>query len=87
MTTQEIKRLAELRRRILNLSQDEQKEYLTLRNKQHKMLESQGYEMEWDKENLIFYYRQKSVGIFERTHVPVTLFCLMSKVNRRQKFL
>ena len=56
MTTQEIKRLAALRSRILHLSQDEQKEYLTLRNKQHKMLVSQGYKMEWDTENLKFYY-------------------------------
>ena len=56
MTTQEIKRLAELKRRIFNLSQEEQKEYLTLRNIQHKTLELLGYEMKWDKENLIFHY-------------------------------
>ena len=56
MTTQEIKRLAELKRRVLNLSQGEQKEYLILRNIQHKTLESLGYEMKWDKENLIFHY-------------------------------
>ena len=56
MTTQEIKRLAELKRRIFNLSQEEQKEYLVLRNVQHKTLESLGYEMKWDKENLIFHY-------------------------------
>ena len=56
MTTQEIKRLAELKRRIFNLSQEEQKEYLTLRNIQHKTLESLGYEMKWDNENLRFYY-------------------------------
>ena len=61
MTTQEIKRLAELKRRILNLSQEEQKEYLTLRNTQHKALESLGYEMKWDKENLIFHYVKTEV--------------------------
>ena len=59
MTTQKIKRLAELKRRILNLSQDEQKEYLTLRNIQHKTLESLGYKMKWDKENLIFCYEKQ----------------------------
>lgn len=56
MTTQEIKRLAELKSRVLKLSQDEQKEYLALRNIQHKTLESLGYGMKWDKENLRFYY-------------------------------
>lgn len=61
MTTQKIKRLAELTSRVLKLSQDEQKEYLTLRNKQHQALESLGYEMEWDKENLIFYYVKTEV--------------------------
>ena len=56
MTTQEIRRFAESISRVLNLSQEEQKEYLVLRNVQHKTLESLGYEMKWDRENLRFYY-------------------------------
>ena len=56
MTIQEIKRLAKLKSRILSLSQEDQKEYLALRNVQHKTLESLGYEMKWNKENLRFYY-------------------------------
>lgn len=62
MTTQEIKRLAGLASRILNLSQEEQKEYLTLRNMQHKTLESLGYEMKWNKEGLRFHYMKKEVS-------------------------
>lgn len=62
MTTQEIKRLADLTSRVLNLSQEEQKEYLTLRNIQHKTLESLGYKMKWDREGLRFHYVKTEVS-------------------------
>ena len=57
MTIREEKQLTELANRTLGISQEEQKEYSELRDRQHKKFKSLGYnEIKCDNKNLRFYY-------------------------------